>query len=460
MIDSRTDLDRKTYPRLVERLNGQIGKSNDFREWDQSLIDKMKNEFSERGVNIKWFGAVGDGVSDDTDGVEQAINYTDLMDTSKYIYVSKGKFVISRPLYLTSSIVIDGQFVFVGEGQLIFSKIGLKNNELNLSINDEIIDHSIVKIQESHITIDSLTISTPKYFENPLFTAIEVKGKDTENLIWDINLNNFYISICHTAIRITGVINTTTISIKNGTIRNFSGFGIYLDDNFANGTCDYNVIDNVTFQNARLENTKKVCIHEEGLGNSINNIKIFNDGVLYGKLISIESTNRKLEELITENNGIKLTKFLFNRVTTTISNVHSEGEPNLGLMRNLYDISNFVVYQADGTTNYGDFYFNYPYVNNSYFKYPQLKNLTLTNSKQDGSIVIAKEDNYYKLQNKVEGNKIVFQYKLPYELVEKINKSKQIMVFTISNFKVNNPSDAWLTLSKSEGDPTAVFPIN
>ncbi|MGC6769052.1 tail fiber domain-containing protein [Enterococcus sp. LJL51] len=51
-----------------------LGQSSEFREYeqDQSALKRVKNEFTERGVNVKWFGAQGDGTTDDTAAVLEA----------------------------------------------------------------------------------------------------------------------------------------------------------------------------------------------------------------------------------------------------------------------------------------------------------------------------------------------------------------------------------------------------
>ncbi|MCO5478208.1 BppU family phage baseplate upper protein [Enterococcus gallinarum] len=79
----------KTYPDLPARLDQQIGLNEDFRSFDDSsFMKRVYNENLERGINVKWFGAVGDGVHDDLPAFQAAIDY---------LPEAGGKIVIPRP---------------------------------------------------------------------------------------------------------------------------------------------------------------------------------------------------------------------------------------------------------------------------------------------------------------------------------------------------------------------------
>lgn len=86
LADAHKDQDGNIYDSLSERFNGQIGKNSDFRKFDKTIIEKMKNEFGERGVNVKWFGAVGDAAADDTKSIQAAI------DTGLSVFIPPGKY--------------------------------------------------------------------------------------------------------------------------------------------------------------------------------------------------------------------------------------------------------------------------------------------------------------------------------------------------------------------------------
>lgn len=68
IVSARTPAgESEPYESLSARLDGQIGLNSDFRsfEKDLSFMKRVYNEFSERGINVKWFGVKGDGVTDD-----------------------------------------------------------------------------------------------------------------------------------------------------------------------------------------------------------------------------------------------------------------------------------------------------------------------------------------------------------------------------------------------------------
>jgi polygalacturonase len=59
------------------------------------------NKFSDAS-NVKDFGAVGDGVTDDTDSMQNAAN------NGGNIYVPPGVYIITRAIVLKSNTTIDG----------------------------------------------------------------------------------------------------------------------------------------------------------------------------------------------------------------------------------------------------------------------------------------------------------------------------------------------------------------
>src|SRR5690606_33397239 len=65
------NLGGKTDP--LQDLYDLIGDPQQFRTEEASVIDKVKLEFIDRAVNLKWYGAKGDGVTDDSAAWNAAI---------------------------------------------------------------------------------------------------------------------------------------------------------------------------------------------------------------------------------------------------------------------------------------------------------------------------------------------------------------------------------------------------
>lgn len=87
IIAARKPVDNVAYTTVGERLNNQLGKLSSFRQ-EESIIGKLGNESHERGINVTWFGAKGDGITDDTAAIQKAI---DSCKDNETIYFPHGK---------------------------------------------------------------------------------------------------------------------------------------------------------------------------------------------------------------------------------------------------------------------------------------------------------------------------------------------------------------------------------
>jgi hypothetical protein len=83
-------------------------KMDEFNENFDIIDEKIGdlNKKTEDVINIKEFGAKGDGVTDDSDAIQNAIN--SLSENGGTIIFPKGVYLISKPLKLYSDIVIEG----------------------------------------------------------------------------------------------------------------------------------------------------------------------------------------------------------------------------------------------------------------------------------------------------------------------------------------------------------------
>lgn len=90
---------------LYQSLRDKTGKDSDFRDFEaeKSFMERVYNENFERGANIKWFGAVGDGVTDDTVAIQAALN------SNPHIVIPQGEYTIKNSINLVNNTFIEGQ---------------------------------------------------------------------------------------------------------------------------------------------------------------------------------------------------------------------------------------------------------------------------------------------------------------------------------------------------------------
>lgn len=87
-------------------LKVNVGTVNDFKAIGASLSEKTKNEFEYRGVNVKWYGAKGDGTTDDTSAIQEAINAAYSLKT--FVFLPNGIYKVTKSLIVKDSIAIWG----------------------------------------------------------------------------------------------------------------------------------------------------------------------------------------------------------------------------------------------------------------------------------------------------------------------------------------------------------------
>ncbi|WP_349514866.1 BppU family phage baseplate upper protein [Leuconostoc suionicum] len=116
---------QEVHDQIVEYTNlinsGAVILKKDFGNIEEirqlignNFIEKLNNEFNQRGTNVKWYGAKGDGATDDTQAFIKA--FSD--DGAKKIFVPQGTYLISDKITVTKDVEFDNATI-VGKNNAI-----------------------------------------------------------------------------------------------------------------------------------------------------------------------------------------------------------------------------------------------------------------------------------------------------------------------------------------------------
>lgn len=87
---------------------GDFGNITDIKQpIGGTVVEKINNELYQRGINVKWFGAVGDGQTDDTAAIQGAISYArqiainSLLQDNPMVVFPSGNYKITDTIVLS-----------------------------------------------------------------------------------------------------------------------------------------------------------------------------------------------------------------------------------------------------------------------------------------------------------------------------------------------------------------------
>ncbi|MCY8319149.1 right-handed parallel beta-helix repeat-containing protein [Bacillus vallismortis] len=83
-----------------DKIDFKIGNIANFKSQGDTLTEKIVNEFSERFINPKWYGAKGDGVFDDSTALQNTLN------NKGNIYIPKGKYLVKKTLVVLENTTV------------------------------------------------------------------------------------------------------------------------------------------------------------------------------------------------------------------------------------------------------------------------------------------------------------------------------------------------------------------
>lgn len=206
-------------------LLSRLGIFSSFRNWDYSILEKVKNEFTERGVNVKWFGAKGDGVTDDTLSIQKAI------DTGFSVFLPPGKYNVKELKGFASGQIIQGISKVESWGERNTQNITLLNgigSADNYVIKNNVWGDGILP---TAITVKNLSIEGSKKTNGILVgNSSTIEGVKITNCINGLsNIKASNVMNCQINGCTNGVMNATDSKITNNFIY-YNEVGINFDN--------------------------------------------------------------------------------------------------------------------------------------------------------------------------------------------------------------------------------------
>lgn len=305
------------------QMDELVGTLSDFKMAGTTVADKVNGEFEGRGVNVKWFGAVGDGKTDDTKAIKDAIAYcTDMNgevdgEHSYYhgtVFFPKGKYYISDKL-IVSNVTLAGldkySSIIVSDTETAVFSLKMHSTVKNLGFEDTVVTNQS-GLQNRMLTIENGGEGTTAYFgihmEHLFFRGQEkVRGLsgvleggnwvldaiylDLDNVgVWDLTIDDISCNYVHSGL---------TIDTKNGgwltgsyfnniLVRGFTGWhtAIISSNNTARQVSQ-NVFSNMTAEVVYQTAVNGIGFIVSGVGNDWNDLKLFADGKYSGHAIQL-----------------------------------------------------------------------------------------------------------------------------------------------------------------------------
>lgn len=290
-----------------------------------TAVDRINNEFAERELNVKWYGALGDGTSDDTSAFKSAID--EAKSSGNGIFVPSGKYVLNDSLNL-DQISLRGQSRInttlkfndgLKYGLAIDSYVRL--SDIRVDTTSTTNEFSAIRIGSIYTdgdkaqrtkdgvfsTIDRIIIECKEGNSNVNGILLEPFGiTDGNQHAWGIDVNNIFMLFPNNGIvlntRDYGWINGN--SFKNINIRGLNHFGVWLNSNGNNPRgIQHNVFDNIQVEYRKsTPNTARVLMVQAGEYNDFGKLTSFNDSGVY--IPSVEynvSTGYPLQTSIHDN---------------------------------------------------------------------------------------------------------------------------------------------------------------
>ncbi|MCT3055825.1 DUF2479 domain-containing protein [Leuconostoc citreum] len=100
----------------------------------KTFVDKLNNEFNDRGINVKWYGAKGDGVTNDTAAFQKLADYVNSQTKMLTIYFPDGEYLWDTTIQFNTEVLLTGStgawLNYQGTGDaILFGKDGMSETD-------------------------------------------------------------------------------------------------------------------------------------------------------------------------------------------------------------------------------------------------------------------------------------------------------------------------------------------
>lgn len=305
------------------QMDKLLGALSDFKMPGTTVADKINGEFEGRGVNVKWFGAIGDGTTDDTKAIKDAIAYcTDMAgevdgEHSYYhgtVFFPKGKYYISDKL-IVSNVTLTGvdkySSIIVSDTETAVFSLKMHSTVKNLGFEDTITTNQS-GLRTRMLTIENGGEGTSAYFgirmEHLFFRGQErVRGLsgvleggnwvldaiylDLNNVgVWDLTIDDISCNYVHSGLTIDTSNGgwLTGSYFNNMMVKGFTGWhtAIISNNNTARQVSQ-NIFSNLTADVVYQTAINGIGFIVSGVGNDWDNLKLFADGKYSGHAIQL-----------------------------------------------------------------------------------------------------------------------------------------------------------------------------
>lgn len=242
-IDGARLIDESIIDDKISPLAGISAEKLRFDTPTPGLVRSVQAKLEDR-INVKDFGAIGDGVTDDTNAFLDAVAYI-RSGAGKILYVPSGNYKLTAPMPTGSSFGIVGDSM----NNSMLRPQGFTGYLFNFTDNFNYQPICDIRV----IGTDYYT--GPSFLRNPNGFYGVIYNIYIQNLENGINLN-FAFSVWMNNLRIIHVANPIALDVANGTeisnvyIQRYTGNGIFIDRSGAprltNIICEYGDGGNTT----------------------------------------------------------------------------------------------------------------------------------------------------------------------------------------------------------------------